>query len=41
MEELRYNTSIAALMELVHALRTESCTQRTPVEGVLVLPLLR
>jgi leucyl-tRNA synthetase len=33
MEELRYNTSIAALMELVNALRTESCTQRALAEG--------
>src|SRR6476469_4452643 len=37
MEELRYNTSIAALMELVNALRTESCTQRTLVEGLIVM----
>jgi leucyl-tRNA synthetase len=33
MEEQRYNTSIAALMELVNALRADSCTQRTLVEG--------
>jgi leucyl-tRNA synthetase len=32
MEELRYNTSIAALMELVNALRADTCTQRTLVE---------
>ena len=37
MEELRYNTSIAALMELVNALRTESCTQRTLVEGLIIM----
>jgi leucyl-tRNA synthetase len=37
MEELRYNTSIAALMELVNALRTESCTQRTLVEGLVIM----
>jgi leucyl-tRNA synthetase len=37
MEELRYNTSIAALMELVNALRTESCTHRTLVEGLIVM----
>jgi leucyl-tRNA synthetase len=37
MEELRYNTSIAALMELVNALRADSCTQRTLVEGLTVM----
>jgi leucyl-tRNA synthetase len=37
MEELRYNTSIAALMELVNTLRTESCTQRTLVEGLIIM----
>jgi leucyl-tRNA synthetase len=37
MEELRYNTSIAALMELVNALRQDSCTQRTLVEGLIVM----
>jgi len=37
MEELRYNTSIAALMELVNALRTETCTHRTLVEGLIVM----
>jgi leucyl-tRNA synthetase len=37
MEELRYNTSIAALMELVNALRQGSCTQRTLVEGLIVM----
>jgi leucyl-tRNA synthetase len=37
MEELRYNTSIAALMELVNALRTESCTHRTLVEGLIIM----
>ena len=37
MEELRYNTSIAALMELVNALRADSCTQRTLVEGLVVM----
>jgi leucyl-tRNA synthetase len=37
MEELRYNTSIAALMELVNTLRTETCTQRTLVEGLIVM----
>jgi leucyl-tRNA synthetase len=37
MEDLRYNTSIAALMELVNALRQDSCTQRTLVEGLIVM----
>jgi leucyl-tRNA synthetase len=37
MEELRYNTSIAALMELVNAFRTETCTQRTLVEGLVIM----
>jgi leucyl-tRNA synthetase len=37
LEELRYNSSIAALMELVNALRADSCTQRTLVEGLVVM----
>jgi leucyl-tRNA synthetase len=37
MEELRYNTSIAALMELVNALRADTCTQRTLVEGLVIM----
>jgi len=37
MEELRYNTSIAALMELVNTMRTEACTHRTLVEGLVVM----
>jgi leucyl-tRNA synthetase len=37
MEELRYNTSIAALMELVNQLRADTCTQRTLVEGLIVM----
>ena len=37
MEELRYNTSIAALMELVNALRADNCTQRTMVEDLVVM----
>jgi leucyl-tRNA synthetase len=37
MEELRYNTSIAALMELVNALRADTCTQRTLVEGLIIM----
>jgi leucyl-tRNA synthetase len=37
MEELRYNTSIAALMELVNVLRTESCTHRSMVEGLVIM----
>jgi len=37
MEELRYNTSIAALMELVNQLRQDTCTQRTLVEGLITM----
>ena len=37
MEELHYNTSIAALMELVNAFRADSCTQRTLVEGLVIM----
>jgi leucyl-tRNA synthetase len=37
MEELRYNTSIAALMELVNTLRTENCAHRSMVEGLIVM----
>jgi leucyl-tRNA synthetase len=37
MEELRFNTSIAALMELVNALRTETCSHRSLVEGLVVM----
>ena len=37
MEELRYNTSIAALMELVNTMRTETCTHRSLVEGLIVM----
>jgi leucyl-tRNA synthetase len=37
MEQLHYNTSIAALMELVNALRTETCTQRSLVEGLVIM----
>ena len=37
MEELRYNTSIAALMELVNALRADNCTHRSLVEGLVVM----
>ena len=40
MEELRYNISIAALMELVNALRQDTCTQRTLVEGLMPYYLL-
>jgi leucyl-tRNA synthetase len=38
MEELRYNTSIAALMELVNALRVDVRTQRTLVKGLVIKP---
>ncbi len=37
MEELRYNTTIAALMELVNAFRADSCTQRMLVEGLIIM----
>jgi leucyl-tRNA synthetase len=37
MEELRYNTSIAALMELVNVLRTGSCTHRSLAEGLVIM----
>jgi leucyl-tRNA synthetase len=37
MEELRYNTSIAALMELVNTFRTESCTHRSLVDGLVIM----
>ncbi len=37
MEELRFNTSIAALMELVNALRTDTCTHRSMVEPLVIM----
>ena len=37
MEELRFNTSIAGLMELVNALRADSCTHRSLVEGLVIM----
>ena len=37
MEELRFNTSIAALMELVNALRADSCTHRVLAEGLVIM----
>jgi leucyl-tRNA synthetase len=37
MEELRYNTSIAALMELVNTLRTDNCTHRAMAEGLVIM----
>jgi leucyl-tRNA synthetase len=37
MEGLHYNTSIAALMELVNVLRTETCTHRMVVEGLVTM----
>jgi leucyl-tRNA synthetase len=37
LEELRYNTSIAALMEFVNTLREESCTSREMVEGLVLM----
>ncbi|MGH7527514.1 MAG: class I tRNA ligase family protein [Gemmatimonadales bacterium] len=37
LEELRYNTSIAALMELVNTLRAENCCERDVVEELIVM----
>jgi leucyl-tRNA synthetase len=37
MENLHYNTSIAALMELVNTLREESCTSREMVAGLVLM----
>jgi leucyl-tRNA synthetase len=37
MEQLHYNTSIAALMEFVNTLRAESCTHRDMVEGLILM----
>ena len=37
LEELRYNTSIAALMELVNALRAETCCERVVVEELVIM----
>jgi leucyl-tRNA synthetase len=37
MEELHYNTSIAALMELVNAMRGDTCTHRSLVEGLVIM----
>jgi leucyl-tRNA synthetase len=37
MEELRYNTSIAALMELVNSLRANNCAHRHMVEGLVIM----
>ncbi len=37
MEKLHYNTSIAALMEFVNALREEGSTQREMVEGLILV----
>jgi leucyl-tRNA synthetase len=37
LEELRYNTSIAALMEFVNTLRAETCTHRDMVEGLVLM----
>src|SRR5690349_12854474 len=37
MEQLHYNTSIAALMEFVNMLREESCNSREMVEGLILL----
>jgi leucyl-tRNA synthetase len=37
MEQLHYNTSIAALMEFVNALREEGSAQREMVEGLILM----
>ena len=37
MENLHYNTSIAALMEFVNTLREEGCTSRDMVEGLVLM----
>ncbi len=37
MEQLHYNTSIAALMELVNAMRGDTCTHRSLVEGLVIM----
>jgi leucyl-tRNA synthetase len=37
MEQLHYNTSIAALMEFVNALREEGSTHRQMVEGLILM----
>ncbi|MGI9041101.1 MAG: leucine--tRNA ligase, partial [Gemmatimonadales bacterium] len=37
LDELRYNTSIAALMEFVNTLRAETCTHRDMVEGLVLM----
>ncbi len=37
LEELRYNTSIAALMELVNTLRADNCRERTVVEELVIM----
>jgi leucyl-tRNA synthetase len=37
MEQLHYNTSIAALMEFVNTLKAESCTSREMVEGLILM----
>jgi leucyl-tRNA synthetase len=37
MEELKYNTAIAAMMELVNALREENCCERQIVTDLIVM----
>jgi leucyl-tRNA synthetase len=37
MEELKYNTAIAAMMELVNALREENCCERQIVQDLVVM----
>jgi leucyl-tRNA synthetase len=37
MEELRFNTSIAALMELVNTFRADNCTHRLLVEELVIM----
>ena len=37
LEELRYNTSIAAMMELVNTLRADNCCERSVVEDLVIM----
>ena len=37
LEELRYNTSIAAMMELVNTLRADNCCERAVVEDLVIM----
>ncbi len=37
LEELRYNTAIAAMMELVNTLRADNCCERSVVEDLVIM----